>query len=408
MADNLGGATFNGVPIFGNRLIFPVATGSLSPTPVEGTGTTEISNVLTGPFNNMGVPGATSYQLVAPGYGSLQGVASGSANPYYARFATSATATVLQDAEAQNPSFFSLWIGNNDILGFATSGGVGIDQNGNLDPSTYGGSDITDPNLFANVYDQILQTLTAQGAKGVIANLPDVTTIPFFTTTPYNPIPLDAATASNVNSAYAAYNDGLAQAQTMGLITSEEMARRTINFSESTTNAVVIIDEDLTDLTAANANLINMRQATADDLLILTAQAIIGTLADPNDPASINGIAIPLADMWVLTPEEQEMITVAASSFNQTIAALAAQYDVAFFDANAYLNLINSTGVTLSDGSTVTSAYISGGGFSLDGVHPSPRGYALIANQMLEAIEAKYDASLPKLEPLDFTGLYLE
>ena len=48
-----------------------------------------------------------------------------------------------------------------------------------------------------------------------------------------------------------------------------------------------------------------MRQATAEDLLVFTSQTIIGTLANPQDPTSINGVAVPLADKWVLTPEEQ-------------------------------------------------------------------------------------------------------
>ena len=38
----------------------------------------------------MGVPGAKSFHLVTPGYGSVAGVANGTANPWFARFATSA------------------------------------------------------------------------------------------------------------------------------------------------------------------------------------------------------------------------------------------------------------------------------------------------------------------------------
>ena len=38
-------------------------------------------------------------------------------------------------------------------------------------------------------------TLTANGAKGVVANVPYITDLPHFTTVPHNPVPLDAATA---------------------------------------------------------------------------------------------------------------------------------------------------------------------------------------------------------------------
>ncbi|MGB5369791.1 MAG: G-D-S-L family lipolytic protein [Flavobacteriaceae bacterium] len=415
MADNLGGLTLMGQPLpgFGNRLFLSFASGSPSPTPVAGSGSTEVSTVLTGPFNNMGVPGATSYHLVAPGYGNVQGVPLGLANPYFARFASSSTTSILQDAAVQSPTFFSLWIGNNDVLGYAVSGGAGTDQTGNLDPTTYTRNDITDPNVFANVYNILLQTLTANGAKGVVANIPDVTALPYFTTVPYNPIPLDAATAAVVNQAYLPYNGGiqaaLAALSGTGLFTAEEAARRTINFSAGQ-NAVVIVDEDLTDLGAINpafAALPKYRQATAEDLLVFTSQTILGTLANPNDPTSINGVAVPLADQWVLTPEEQLAVATATQSYNQTIAALANQFGLAFFDADAFYNSIIEVGVPLSDGSTLTGTYGTGGGFSLDGVHPSPRGSALLANQFIKVIESKYGAALPEVDPLEYTGLYI-
>ena len=407
MADNLGGATLGGMPILGNRLFLDFSSGEPVPTEKEGMGTTEISNVLAGTFNNMGIPGAKSYHLGAPGYGNVAGVATGQANPFYARMASAPDATVIGDAAGQNPTFFTMWIGNNDILSYATSGGAGVDQTGNPDPSTYGGNDITDPTAFAGILNGLLQAMTANGAEGAISNIADVTAIPFFTTVPYNPVPLDAATAELLNGAYAAYNGGLAQLQQLGAVSAEEVARRTISFEEGETNAVVLIDEDLTDLTGFNPALINMRQATADDLLVFTSQTIIGTLANPNDPTSINGVAVPLADQWVLTPEEQEAVATAQTAYNQTISALATQYDLALVDAKAYLDTIAADGVMLSDGSVVTDDYATGGGFSLDGVHPSPRGYALLANLFVDAINAKFGSNLPGVDPLDYTGLYV-
>ncbi|PQJ15759.1 SGNH/GDSL hydrolase family protein [Aureicoccus marinus] len=406
MADNLGGMTLGGNPISGNRLILSFASGSPAPVPVAGTGTTEISNVLTGSFNNMGVPGAKSYHVVAPGYGNLAGVPIGQANPYYARFASSPNATVLGDAMALSPSFFSLWLGNNDVLGFAASGGSGVDQAGNLDPATYAGNDISDQNVFASVMNGILQTLTSGGAEGAIANIPDVLKTPYFNTVPFNAIPLDQATADVVNAAYAPYNGGLAQLQQAGFITAEELAKRTINFTAGN-NAVVIIDEDLTDLTGVNPDLINMRQATAEDLLTLPAISFLGTLANPADPTSINGVAVPLADNWVVTPEEGMMINNAIAGYNQTIAALATQYDIALVDANTLFDDLVANGFTQADGSVVTATFATGGGFSLDGIHPSPRGYAILANAFSAAINAKYGSNMPMINPLGFKGLYV-
>ena len=408
MADNLGGLTLGGTPISGNRLILSFASGSPAPVPVAGQGATEVSNVLSGAFNNMGVPGAKSYHLLATGYGNVAGVAAGLANPYFARFASDPNATVLGDAAAQSPSFFMLWIGNNDVLGYVGSGGSGVDQTGNLDPSTYGGSDISDPNVVAGSIDAVLQTMTAGGAGGVIANLPDVGSIPFLTTVPYNPVPLDQATADLLNGAYAAYNGGLAQLQALNLISAEEVAQRTISFAAGDSNPVVLLDEDLTDLTAFNPALINMRLSTPDDLIVLPASSFIGTLANPMDPTSINGVAVPLADNWVLTPQEQMAANNALEAYNQAIAALAAQYNLAFVDTNALFDGIRENGFPLADGSSVTTTFGTGGGFSLDGVHPSPRGYAILANAFVEAINARYGSNLPGVNPLDFTGLYIE
>jgi hypothetical protein len=354
----------------------------------------------------MGVPGARSYHLLAAGYGSVAAVPLGLANPYYARFASSPTATVLGDAAAQSPTFFTLWIGSNDVLQYATSGGSGVDQAGNLDASSYGGTDISDPNVVAGSIDAILATLTAGGADGLIANIPDITTIPFFTTVPHNPVPLDEGTAALLNGAFAEYNGGLAQLQGLGLISAEELTQRTVTFSAGEGNALLILDEDLTDLTGFNSALTNMRQATAEDLIVLPALSFIGTEVGGN-PTLLNGISVPFADNWVLTPQEQELVTNAIAAFNPAIEALATQYDLAFVDINSWFSTFAETGVPLPDGSVITADFGTGGGFSLDGVHPSPRGYALIANVFAEAINAKYGSNLPGVNPLEYTGLYI-
>src|SRR5690606_23749992 len=207
MSDNIGGFLFGGMPLIvdgkrqlGSRLFF----NGTGPTPLPVESTTEGTTVLTGPFNNYGIPGAKSFHLGIAGYGTL--------NPYFGRMASSPTATVLGDAVAQNPTFFTLSeIGGNDVLSYATSGGTGVYQLGNFDPSTYGGSDITDPNVFAASFEASVQALTSSGAKGVVANVPYITSLAHFTTVPYNPVPLDAATAGFLNSAsaYGAYNAGI-------------------------------------------------------------------------------------------------------------------------------------------------------------------------------------------------------
>lgn len=405
MKDNLGGLLLGGNQITSNRLILSFTSGSPSPIPVSGTPTTEVSSLLAGPFSNMGVPGAKSYHLAASGYGNVAGVATGLANPYFARMTSSSSASVIGDAVAQSPTFFSLWIGNNDILGFATSGGVGIDQKGNLNPATYGGNDITDPNVFASVYNSLLTALTANGTtNGIVSNLPSIETIPYFTTVPYNAIPLDAATAAMLNQAFAPYNGGLLQLQGLGAISVAEVSRRTVRFTVGQ-NPVLILDEDLTNLTIYNPALTNMRQATSTDLLVLTSRTFLGTTVGGN-ASLINGVSVPLEDKWVLTPEEQAAVGTAINAYNTIIAALTQQYGLAFFDANALLKELVNVGVT-QNGIKTTGVYATGGGFSLDGVHPSPRGYAIIANGMIDAINLKYGSNLPKVNVGNYKGLYI-
>src|SRR6218665_279459 len=161
--DNIGGLLLGGNVIAGSRLYF-----NSTPIPVEGTPTTEVTAHLSGAFNNLGVPGAKSFHLLAPGYGNAAGVAMGTANPYFARFSSSATTTVLADALSQNPTFFSLWIGGNDELGYATAGG---------DPTV---NPLTPPATFEAAYKGLVAQLVAGGRKGVIANLPNITTLPHF------------------------------------------------------------------------------------------------------------------------------------------------------------------------------------------------------------------------------------
>ena len=342
-------------------------------------------------FNNIGVPGAKSFHVVTPGYGSL--------NPYFGRMASSGTTTMLADAVAQNPTFFTLSeMGGNDVLGYATSGGTGVDQTGNLNPATYGLNDITDPTVFSNAVSQMVTALTANGAKGVITNVPYITDLAHFTTVPHNPVPLDATTAGLVNSNYTAYNNGVAGALAFLVsngtisqaVADAELAKRTIEFTASTTNAVVILDENLIDLTGINPNLISIRQATAEDLIVLPAASFIGTLANPANPLSVNGVAVPLADKWVLTPQEQNNIRVATDAYNAALEAIVAGNDnVVLADLNSILTQASTSGFTF-DNFLLNTNLVTGGLISLDGIHLTARGYALMANEILKAMDTKF------------------
>ena len=370
VSDNVGGLTLFGNVIADPRLYFNGA----GPATVDGTPTTEVSNIMPGPYNNLGVPGMNAIHALAPGYGNLEGVAVGLANPYFVRMASSPGTSILQDALTQMQTFTSVWVGNNDALGFAISGGV---------------TPLTETSEFDFALSNIVGALVQAGSDGIIGNVPDVTSIAYLNTVPHNAVPLDQETADMLNGAFAVYNGGLQMVQMMGLISAQEAAARTMVFVAGQ-NAVTIDDGDLTDLSVLG--LPNWRMATAADKIILPAASIIGTTVDGN-PMQINGVSVPLADNLVLTANEVTEVQMMTASYNGIISGIASQFGWAHFDANAVLNEIATTGLQMDD-FTITGDLVFGGLFGLDGVHPTARGNAIIAKLMIEEIDATYGSNL--------------
>jgi len=389
---DLGGFLVGGMTgVLENRFVLDAETQT--PERLAGDPTEEvIGSGLNGmTFNNMGVPGAKSFHLIAPGYGdpgpgpgSFIGVSS---SPYYVRFAVDpVTSSVVSDAAAQAPSFYTLWIGNNDVLGFATTGGDDSDP-------------ITDTATFDFAYGTIVDAMTAANpaVQGVLINIPDVSTIPFFTTVPFNAVPLeDQADVDALNGAYADYNSGLDLAVAGMVITAEEAAQRKIVFALGQ-NAMVILDETLTPIGGPETFL---RQTTADDLIVLTASTAIQTAG--------GGTSAPLTDADVLIPSEIEAIETARTAFNATIKAAAdADPNLAFFDAAAVMAELKESGISFNTGS-VSSDFATGGAFSLDGVHPTGRGYAVIANEIIDVINEAFNANVHKVDPAGFPTIFLK
>src|SRR5690554_3712694 len=128
-------------------------------TPVPTVGDMEVFGDIVGdqgPFNNMAVPGAKAEDLNLPGFN----------NPYYVRFASNpGQSSVLSDALRAQPTFFSLWIGGNDVLTSAIAGGS---------------DDITPKEEFAAYLNLLMEALAAEGRPGVIANIPSIEALPYF------------------------------------------------------------------------------------------------------------------------------------------------------------------------------------------------------------------------------------
>ncbi len=419
MADNNGGLLLGTTVIQATKLYIKSFTnGSPDLANVSATPTTNILNKITGPLNNFGVPGAKSYHLLVPGYGNVSGVAGGTANPYYVRFSSSATSTVIDDAVAKKPTFFSYWIGNNDVLSYATSGGVGTNQTGNTNLATYGPNDISDPNVVAASIKGGLDKLKAAGAtKGVIANIPYVTNIPFFTTVPYNPL-TPAALGSNITALNTNLYGPLKQ-----VFTAYGEGSRINLLSSTSSNPVLIVDSSLSDLSNAITTALTpslgattaaafgqiygrARQTTEKDYILLSTKSVIGTTV-AGAPSSINvyGISYPLQNQHVLTQKEAALATTATDAYNAAIKSLADSYGLAFVDANKKMMELNRISGISYDGVKYTAKFITGGTFSLDGVHLTGRGYAFIANEFIKAINAKYKSTLPQVDPNSYSGV---
>lgn len=437
--DNFGGLMLGGIPIGKTRLVIDASEGR--PENIAGTSTIEVSNLQETAYNNMGVPGAKSFHLVASGYGNLAGVALGQSNPYFVRHATSPTATVLGDAMSKNPTFFTNWIGANDVLSYATNGGAlpdnpmtpsvdesllpdaAVDQTGNMNPASYGSNDITDPGLFNIVYGQIIANLTSDGAKGVVATVPSVTSIPYFTTVPYNPLsPTALGGATNINTLNAQLYGPLNQ-----IFSAFGEPSRVKLLSATSANPILIYDADATDrsaqitavltptLGAPTATAFGMvfgkaRQATREDLVVLPASSVIGTpnASSPSTLININGVSYPMANKWVLTSNEKAKVATATAAYNSSIRSIAAANGLAVADMNAIMNQLVG-GLRIEDGTIYTANYFSSATastvlFSLDGVHPNAKGYAVITNEIIKVINRHYNANLPFVYASSFPG----
>lgn len=305
--------------------LFPTV---IAPTPGLGN---PINIGLQRPYNNIAVPGATLHDL-------LTKTQSTSANDITDVILRRQGATQLQEGLALKPTFVSLWIGNNDALAAATSG-IAIE-----------GVTLTSPTQFAADYNTVVNAITATGAKMVVANIPDVTSIPFVTTIP----------------------------------------RFLVN---PATNQPVIINGAPVPLIGPNGPL------QAGDFVLLTASAELAQ--GMGIPQALGGTGQPLTDNVVLSAAEVATIRSHVAAYNSTISTVATAKGLALVDANALLSNIAANGLAIG-GVPFSSAFLTGGIFGYDGVHPTAFGYAYIANQFIDEINAFYGASIPEVDLYPF------
>ncbi len=313
------------------------------------TSPTDASSLLR-PYNNLGVPGAVLYDMIDTTNFLQKSIAR--SNPFFAMILRNSAFgnSVVAQALNLHPTFVSVWIGANDVLGYAASGGTV----GTLGP----GSGPTDPNQWGLMFAGMMNALLtgAPNAKFVVGNLPNVTAIPFFTTIPA--VVVNPATRQPI----------LINGQPIPLIVQKH---------------------------DASGNLIVAQANPQTDLICLTA--LDSMEAGVGIPASIpGGTGRPLPDQYVLDSYEIAKVENAISGYNSAIAAVAAANPsrVAVFNANTALDAFAKDGY-VAQGVDLSASYITGGFFGLDGVHPTSQGYAYIANLFIQTINQKFGSNIP-------------
>lgn len=279
------------------------------------------------PYNNLGVPGSFVYDMVnTTASANSYSAKGGSVNPLF-DLVLRGQGSEFKQAKLQKPTLLSCWIGNNDVLGYATSGGT---------------LPLTDVPTFTFLYSQLADSLASLKTKVVIANIPSVTSIPYFTTVP------------------AALRDP----GTGAIITL---------YGETTTGVRALVP--------------------GQDLLTLPAsQVLLGATGQPT------GIGLsptkPIPTKYVLDKDEVTKVKNAIAAFNTVIANAASAKGFGLFDANTFFNSVAAGGINV-DGLHLTTDFGLGGLFSLDGVHPTSTGYAVVANEFIKVINAKFGGQIP-------------
>ncbi len=304
-----------------------------------------------GPFNNMGVPGAKVTTMVLPGFGN-PGNGAGYYNPFFTRMASQpATCSMLADALLPEPGFFSLFIGNNDVLGYALSGGTQ--------------DKISPLPAFESCFRRAVDTLTDRQVPGIVANLPSLTDIPYFTTIPHNGLLLTAAEAVELNQVHHAPG----------------MFREGLNH---------FLAED------PGAGPGVYRQLKPGDKVLLDL------LLDPDGLAYLNG-SKPIPKKYTLFEWQVSETESAIKAYNLVISKITAEKGLALVDINALLKTAKPDRRYNTE--TRNLDYAKKGIFSLDGLHPNAFGQALLANEFIRVINLTFNCDIPTVRSHVFRGI---
>jgi len=335
-----------------------------------------------GPYHNLGVPGATTFDMLhAMDQNSCYTAQLGEPNAYFDMIlrnegfdwtlfgADSTNLAVVDQAKLADPTFVSVWIGNNELLMPATAGE---------------GTPFYLATNFEDLYSDVLGGLVTDlpDAKFVTADLPYVTSIPFFTTVPWfvidpdqNPVDGDGNPDNGIQ-----FVGLLAEEGTDSLLASGDLVCLTLLSYDSDSNGVPDLNEGLGIPDEVLIELLKSGGMTYEE-----ATAAL-PLAFPHHGSEIPG-------GLTLVATEVASILEATDNYNTVIHSVADGLGVPVVEVNEYFQDVSVNGAEYN-GEEYTTTFVTGGLFSLDGVHPSNVGYALIAEKFIETINEAYGSNL--------------
>lgn len=285
------------------------------------------------PYNNIGIPGANLYEMIFQ-TGDINNLIQGNFdNVMFDIILRDGVHTALEFSIGAQPTFMTVWIGNNDVLG-AVLAGTAID-----------GVTMTPVEIFGGLYGNAIGALaTNTTADVLLINLPYPTEIPFATALdPFVDIP-------GLGRWYLVADTG------------------------------VLTDADLVTLGGG----------------ALIAQGY-GLPGGPPLPDNLN--IFTGTPGVVLRPAEVEMINDRIDAFNAIIAQTGEAFGYPVFDANQLFEGITSgQDLPTFGGVSLTADFLLGGIFSYDGVHPQRIGYALVADELIQFINAEYGSTIPRVD----------
>jgi hypothetical protein len=257
------------------------------------------------------------------------------------------------DLVLRNPAFGNTTVIQQGLSLHPTFVTVWIGNNDALAAATSGtvsDQTLTPAAQFDADYKAVLGAVAASGAKIAVALIPDVTTIPFVTTIP--PVVVNPATRQPV-----------------------------------------VVNGNLVPLIGPKGLL-----GSGDHVLLPAASLLAKGIGIP---AQLGGTGTPLPDQVILDAQETATITDRIAAFNSSIRAAAGTANAAVVDTNALLHELATSGIDVG-GIGFTSAFLTGGVFGYDGIHPTPFGYAFVANAFIDAINAKFGSSIPPADYFSF------